>query len=188
MTDADTRADDTSVPDETDCMNGVALRPAANDNKPGPRPRGQWPREQRPRGQWPRGQSGNPRGKEKGTRHHATRLVELLLATEAQAITRTAITLALDGDVAALKLCLDRLAPPLKNRPVNLNLPPMHNAADLDHGQSALLDAMARGEIEPEQAIVVAQMFELKRRSIETHDIDARLARLEDRHMATDAQ
>ena len=42
--------------------------------------------------------------------------VEELLDGEAEALTRKAIDKALEGDMAALRMCLDRLLPPRRNR------------------------------------------------------------------------
>ena len=58
------------------------------------------------------GQSGNPLGRPKGARNRATIAAEALLDGEAEALTRKAIELALDGDTTALRLCLERLMPP----------------------------------------------------------------------------
>ena len=60
-------------------------------------------------GRFAKGHSGNPAGKPPGCRHRATRAAEALLAGEAGALTRKAIETALQGDVAALRLCLERL-------------------------------------------------------------------------------
>jgi hypothetical protein len=60
------------------------------------------------------GKSGNPAGKLKGTRNKTTLAVEALFDGESETITRKAIELAKDGDLAALRLCLDRIAPPRK--------------------------------------------------------------------------
>jgi len=72
---------------------------------------------------------GNP-GKPRGTRHKATRAALALLDGEAEALTRQAVTMALGGDVVALRLCLERIAPPRKDAPVAIALPPMQSAAD----------------------------------------------------------
>ena len=64
------------------------------------------------------GKSGNPAGKSKGTRNKTTLAVEALLDGEAETLTRKAIELAKAGDLAALRVCLDRIAPPRKDRPV----------------------------------------------------------------------
>jgi len=58
-----------------------------------------------------RGVSGNPAGKPKGARHRATLAAEALLDGEAEALTRKAIELALEGNIFALKICLDRILP-----------------------------------------------------------------------------
>jgi hypothetical protein len=61
--------------------------------------------------------AGNP-GRPVGTRHRITRAVEALLEGEAEALTRRAIDQALAGDVTALRLCLERLLPPMKSKTV----------------------------------------------------------------------
>ena len=76
------------------------------------------------------GKSGNPAGKLKGTRNRTTLAVEALLDGEAETLTRKAIELAKRGDLAALRVCLDRIVPPRKDRPVKFELPPISSAAD----------------------------------------------------------
>src|SRR5215210_1529888 len=71
------------------------------------------------------GQSGNPAGKAKGTRHRATHAAEALLDGEAEALTRKAVEMALAGD-----LCLDRILPPGRDRRVPFALPTLETAAD----------------------------------------------------------
>ena len=81
---------------------------------------------------FPKGQSGNPAGKPPGTRNRATQLAERLLDGEAEDLTRMVIGLAKAGDTTALKLCLDRLLPPRKDRPIWFELPAMTTAADAE--------------------------------------------------------
>ena len=75
------------------------------------------------------GQSGNPSGKPKGARNRLTLACEALLEGEGEALTRKAIELALDGDTVALRLCLDRICPPAKERPISIELPGPRQAA-----------------------------------------------------------
>ena len=56
---------------------------------------------------------GNP-GKPRGARHKATQAALALIDGEGEALTRKAIDMALAGDTVALRLCLERLAPPRK--------------------------------------------------------------------------
>jgi hypothetical protein len=60
--------------------------------------------------QFQAGQSGNPRGKPRGAKDKRTGL-RALLQPHADALVKKAVDLALGGDTAALRLCLDRLAP-----------------------------------------------------------------------------
>src|SRR5262245_41119418 len=53
-----------------------------------------------------KGQSGCPAGKPRGARHRTTLAAEALLDGEAEALTRKAVELALNGDSTALRLCL----------------------------------------------------------------------------------
>jgi len=90
--------------------------------------RGDWPATEiaavKQRGRpFVKGQSGNPRGKPKGLRNRATIAAEALLDGEAEALTRKAVEMALGGDTVALRLCLERLMPPRRDRPVAVPLP-----------------------------------------------------------------
>ena len=58
------------------------------------------------------GQSGNPKGRPKGSRNKTTLLAESLLEGDADAIMRKLLEKAKEGDLTALRICLDRLLPP----------------------------------------------------------------------------
>ena len=66
-------------------------------------------------GQFSAGNSGRP----KGSRNKATLAIESLLQGQAEALTQTAVTKALEGDSVALRLCMDRIAPAPKDAAVN---------------------------------------------------------------------
>jgi hypothetical protein len=69
---------------------------------------------------FPKGQSGNPAGWPRGSSNRATRAVEILLGGEATPLTRKAVELALGGSEGALRLCLDRIIAPRRERPIQL--------------------------------------------------------------------
>ena len=75
--------------------------------------------------------SGNPAGRPRGCRDHVNRAARLLLAGEGEALTRKAVELALAGDPAALRLCLERIVGPYRERAVESTMPPIRNAPDL---------------------------------------------------------
>lgn len=127
------------------------------------------------------GQSGNPVGRPKGARSRATLALEAIFEGEAEAITRKVIELALEGDTQALRMCLDRLAPPRKDRPVILELPEIETASDLPRATSALLHAVAAGDITPSEASDLGRTLDAHVRAVEAADLHQRLLRLEER-------
>jgi hypothetical protein len=77
---------------------------------------------------------------------------EALLEGEAETLTRKAVGLALKGDTVALRLCLERLLPPRKSRRVTFDLPTIKTTGDLLPAFAALVEAMASGELAPDEA------------------------------------
>lgn len=130
-------------------------------------------------GRFAPGASGNPAGRPAGSRHKATLAVEALLEGEAEALTRKAIELALAGDGPALRLCLERVAPVRKGRPVRLDLPAVNTLADMADAQSAILAAMAAGEVTTDEGADLAKVLEAVGASIERRELEARIAKLE---------
>jgi len=130
---------------------------------------------------FPPGVSGNPAGRLPGTRNRATMAAEALLDGEAQALTRKAIELALAGDTTALRLCLERIMPARKSRTLKFEMPGMERAEDLPAAMGAILDQVAEGNLQLDEAAALIGMLEAKRRAIETTEIEARLKALEAR-------
>jgi len=124
---------------------------------------------------------GNP-GRPKGARGKATLACEALLDGQVEQLTQKAIDMALAGDQVALRLCMDRLAPPRRDRPVSFKLPKIDGAADHPTALFAIMRAVALGELTPIEGQALAGMLAEHRKAIETADIDARLSSLEERH------
>jgi len=125
------------------------------------------------------GQSGNPAGRPKGTRNAVTRAVEVLLDGEAEELTRKAIELAKNGDMAAVRLCLDRIIPPRKDRHVAFPLPAMNEPVDAVKGLASIVAAVASGELTPSEASELTKLVEGYARVLETVDHEERLLALE---------
>src|ERR1700745_3822431 len=127
------------------------------------------------------GQSGNPNGRPKGSLNATTLAAQALLEGEAEALTRKAIDLAKGGDITALRLCIDRLVPPRKDRPLSLHLPNIDSARDVPRAISALLAlaAVAAGELTPSDASEVTKLLDAYARSVEINELAARVENLE---------
>ena len=126
-----------------------------------------------------KGQSGNPSGRPRGARNKATLAVEALLDGEAEALTRKAIERALEGDTTALRLCLDRLLPPRKDRLVSFAMPLIENADGAARLMAAILAAVAAGELTPTEASEIARLVEVFAKTLELSEFEARLVALE---------
>jgi hypothetical protein len=81
--------------------------------------------------QFRKGQSGNPAGRPPGSRYRATSMVQNLLEGAAENIAKRAAQLAEDGNVAAIRICMNRLSPLGQHNPVAFELPPIHFDAGL---------------------------------------------------------
>lgn len=125
------------------------------------------------------GESGNPKGRPLGSRNKATEAALALLGGEASALTRKAVELALAGDTTALRLCLERIAPPRKDAPVQVQLPDIRTAADLPAAIAALLQAVAAGEVTPNEGERLARLVGEAGRAIDLAEIEERLSALE---------
>ena len=126
-----------------------------------------------------RGASGNPAGKPQGALNKATLAAQALLDGESEALTRKAVELALDGNMAALRLCLERICPPRKERPLAIALPVIEAVAELPRLTSALLAAVGMGELEPGQAAALASLVANHGKVLELTELEQRISALE---------
>ena len=130
---------------------------------------------------WKKGQSGNPAGKKPGTRHKATMLAERLLDGQAEELIQQCVQKALDGDSTAMRLCIERLVPPRKDRPVNLDLPQMKCVEDTIKAMAVISSGVGDGELTPSEGQVLSGMVENYRKAIETTELEERISNLEKR-------
>ena len=118
-------------------------------------------------------------GRPKGSRNKTTIAIESLLQGQAEALTQTAIAKALDGDSTALRLCMDRIAPPMKDKPVVFPLPQMLDAMDASEAAGSVLSAVSDGTITPIEGTRVMGLIDSYRRTLELTEIEQRLQVLE---------
>jgi hypothetical protein len=88
---------------------------------------------------------------------------------------------------AAFRLILDRIAPPRKGSPVSFPLSTIETATDVSKALETVLASVARGELTPDEATVIAGVIEVKRKAIETAELESRVLAIEQR-IRTDEQ
>ena len=129
------------------------------------------------------GTSGNPSGRPKGHRNKATMAMEQLLEGEAEGLARKVIEQGLAGDMVAMRICLDRLLPPRRDRPVAFALPKIESANDVPVAAAAILAACAAGSLSPGEAAGIMGLLSTYARTLADTEIEARLAALEKERM-----
>ena len=79
---------------------------------------------------------------------------------EAEAITRKVIELAKKGDMTAIKLCMERLAPPRRSAAIACDLPPLADRDDALAALAALVAAVGAGDVTPSEATSIARIID----------------------------
>src|SRR5262245_7603617 len=125
--------------------------------------------------QFQKGQSGNSAGRPRGSRNKTTVLMQNLLESEAEAIARKAIEMAKDGDMAAIRVCMDRLASIRRKDPVAFELPPVDKARDAE----AAAGAGGAADHTTSEAAEVAKIIDVYVRALSTTAFEERLEKLE---------
>ncbi len=129
---------------------------------------------------WKKGQSGNPRGRPKGSRNKATLLAIAAMEGELADVVRVVIDAAKNGDLGAARLVVDKLIPATRERPLSIQLPAVVNVEDCAGAQAKVLAAVAAGDLLPSEGEALAGLIEQQRRSMETSDLAERLAAIEE--------
>jgi hypothetical protein len=135
--------------------------------------------DQKQAGRFRKGVSGNPAGRPLGARNATTMAAEALLEGEAERLTRKCIELALSGDTTALRLCLERIYPARKDRPVTFALPPITSPRDAADIAAAVAQAVAAGHITPSEAAEIGKVIDVYVRAYQTAELNDRGTRLE---------
>jgi hypothetical protein len=124
-------------------------------------------------------QSGKPLGRPRGARHKLTLLAESLLEGDATALVEKLIEVAKGGDVGALRLCIDRICPPQRDRAPAIELPPMTTAADTVAGMGVILQAIGVGDLGAREAGELANVVTGFAQTITTTQLEKRLDQIE---------
>lgn len=112
-------------------------------------------------------------GRPKGALNNSTLLARALLDSEAEHLVRHLIALAVSGDSLALRVATTRLLP------VHVDLPEVTTAKGAMLAAARVTALVAAGQLTPSDGIKLANLIEVQRRTIETHDLEQRLARIE---------
>jgi Family of unknown function (DUF5681) len=126
-----------------------------------------------------KGQSGNPAGRPRGALNRATVLAQNLLSEGAERIAGKVIELAEQGDMTALRVCMDRLVPVIKHQPIAVELPPIEKPADSVEAVASIAAAVAAGDLTATEAAELAKVVDVYVRALDSRGFNERLSKLE---------
>jgi Family of unknown function (DUF5681) len=104
------------------------------------------------------GQSGNPAGRPPGSLNKKTLALEAELQEQALEAAKSLIERAKKGDLAAMRMCLDRFAG--RNRPVAIELPVIKTPEDVELALTVVTDELAAGELTISEAAALVTLIE----------------------------
>lgn len=125
-------------------------------------------------GRWKPGQSGNPGGRPKRIGQ-----VRALLEHKREELVKKAIELALAGDVAALRLCMERLAPPLRPTTEPVEIPGLAQASTLTEKCQVIVSAVGNAQISPTVGSELLSAMGNLAKALEVDELARRVAALE---------
>jgi hypothetical protein len=126
-----------------------------------------------------KGVSGNPAGRPVGSRNKTTLACEQLLEGESEELIRVAVKHAKKGNIHALRLCLERVVPPRKERSIHLELRPISSLQDLPIQFQDIAAAIAEGRITPAEGESISNILTSHAQTMERVEMDRRVAELE---------
>ena len=77
---------------------------------------------------------------------------------DAENVVNAVLAAARNGDMTAARIILDRIAPARRDNPVSFDLPKIENASDAVAASSAILNAVASGNLTPSEAGEVSRL------------------------------
>ena len=102
-----------------------------------------------------------------------------MLEPHAEGLIQQVVDLAKGGDMAALKLCLDRLCAPLRPTDRLISIEGLEDCTGLSAKGELILDHVAQGEVTPVEASNLMRAISSQARIIEVDELDKRVAELE---------
>lgn len=131
------------------------------------------------KGKYKKGCSGNPNGKPKGARNRSTLAAEALLEGSLDKICKKVEEEALNGNMQAAKMILERFLPPRKDRAIEIDLPPISTFGDVLNAIGFIVNEVGRGKITPSEGELFAKTVESYAKALEIYDFESRLKILE---------
>lgn len=131
-----------------------------------------------------KGKSGNPKGRPTGSRNKTTILAERLLENDLEEVCSVVANQAKQGNIQAIKVILDRLLPPRRDRHIHFPLQEIKTPSDILRAMEQITTAVSSGEITPLEGESLSSILEAQSKAIELLDFEKRLQTLEEQKVS----
>jgi hypothetical protein len=125
------------------------------------------------------GQSGNPAGRAVGSRNKKTIAMEEAFLAQAEALVQNVVDRAMAGEPAAMRLCMERVLPVGRGRPLPIDLPTIRSAEDAQAAATVIAGALKEGAISAREAVDLLRVVEGFTRLAGAIEIIKKIARAE---------
>jgi hypothetical protein len=106
------------------------------------------------------GQSGNPAGRPLGALNKKTLAARAAMAERAEEIAHSVMDRAKDGQPAAMRLCMERIDPTGRNRPIAIDLPVVKTPEDAEAALAVVTAALAAGDLTIAEASALVSLVD----------------------------
>jgi len=120
--------------------------------------------------------AGRPKGSGQAAHYRA------MLEPYAEELIQRVVDMAKDGDMAALKLCLDRLCAPLRPTDRHISIDGFDDCKGLSGKGELILANVASGKVTPSEASNLMNAISRQARIIEVDELERRITELESRN------
>jgi hypothetical protein len=119
-------------------------------------------------------------GRPPGSRNQVASVSHEILVEHAEILFKKCVHMALQENVTALRLCIERLEPILRQRVLRFKMPSLATMAGVDAASEAVIKGVARGRLTTEQGEAFTEMLEGRRKIIESAQFEPRLKAVEE--------
>lgn len=112
---------------------------------------------------------------------HPTGRAQLLINDALEVVIIECLRAALDGDHMSMKLIIERLLPPRRSSLIKFELPPINTIDEFPEAYGAVLQAVAEGNLTPEEAKALGFVIGQYRQAWEISELLPRLEAVESR-------
>jgi hypothetical protein len=106
------------------------------------------------------GQSGNPAGRAVGSSNRKTLAAEAALFDRARELVDELVDRAKRGEPAAMRLCMERILPVGRGRPLPIELPSIRSNEDALAAADVIMDALKEGAVSAREAVDLLRVVE----------------------------